>query len=364
MKRIHCHVVTYRTGAEVLSDIGGVGSTSYALNVINAANTIDLFTVMGSGAATFSSSVQTGGNIRTLMTGTTGVPSIYAENNVGSINQIRVFGTSAAGTLFGVTRAGWSSIDTNNGLGLLFGTTDNAPIVIGTSNTERMRITSGGNVGIGTTSPQASLDVRGSGNTSLNSRGNLFVSSGGTASQSAGTGGQISFGSWLNGDLSHPYPLAVIKGVTESSTSNMNNGALIFGTMDSNTAVQERMRITSGGNVGIGTSSPNARLNIAGGDFRLNGVNANSRFIVYENYSNSAVGVSLFNNSGTEVISLNGNAGNINCTGSITTGAPTNGTAQPWKLGDARSGGISTDSYIIVSVNGQTYSIPALQGLP
>jgi hypothetical protein len=50
--------------------------------------------------------------------------------------------------------------------------------------------------------------------------------------------------------------------------------------------------------------------------------------------------------------------------GSIQTGAPTNGTAQPWKLGDARSGGISTDSYIIVSVNGVTYSIPALNGLP
>jgi hypothetical protein len=51
-------------------------------------------------------------------------------------------------------------------------------------------------------------------------------------------------------------------------------------------------------------------------------------------------------------------------TGSIQTGAPTNGTAQPWKLGDARSGSISTDSYIIVSVNGTTYSIPALNGLP
>jgi len=48
----------------------------------------------------------------------------------------------------------------------------------------------------------------------------------------------------------------------------------------------------------------------------------------------------------------------------IKTGAPTNGTAQPWKLGNAVSGAISTDSYIIVSVNGTTYSIPALNGLP
>jgi hypothetical protein len=54
----------------------------------------------------------------------------------------------------------------------------------------------------------------------------------------------------------------------------------------------------------------------------------------------------------------------LECGTSIQTGAPTNGTAQQWKLGDARSGGISTDSYIIVSVNGVTYSIPALNGLP
>jgi hypothetical protein len=113
-------------------------------------------------SATFSSTLQTGGNIRTLMAGSTDVPSIYAENNVGSLAQIRVFGTSAAGTLFGITRAGWSSIDTNNGVGLLFGTTDNSPIIIGTNNAEGMRITSGGNVGIGTISPTEKLEVNGS----------------------------------------------------------------------------------------------------------------------------------------------------------------------------------------------------------
>jgi len=125
-----------------------------AFTLYNRTGSITPFKISNAGAATFSSTVQTGGNIRTLMTGTTDVPSIYAENNVGSLTQVRVFGTSAAGTLFGVTRAGWSSVDTNNGLGLLFGTTDNAPIVIGTANTERMRITSGGEVLIGTTSTQ------------------------------------------------------------------------------------------------------------------------------------------------------------------------------------------------------------------
>jgi hypothetical protein len=79
----------------------------------------------------------------------------------------------------------------------------------------------------------------------------------------------------------------------------------------------ERGRWISSGNLGVGTLCPGARLNVDGGDFRLNGTCVCSRFIVYQNYSNSAVGASLFNNSGTEVISLNGNAGNIGITGTM-----------------------------------------------
>jgi hypothetical protein len=200
----------------------------------------DLFNIASTGAATFSSSVTAGGNIRTLMTGTTDVPSIYAENNVGSINQIRVFGTSAGGTLFGVTRAGWSSIDTNNGLGLLFGTTDTAPIVIGTSNTERMRITSGGNIGIGTTSPTIPLQVNKAGTVnSIMTQTVLSVAdSNGWNLGSDGTNALI--------------------GVTNSSTDMvfLKRVAGVY---------SEAMRITSGGLVGIGTTSPGARLDVAYG---------------------------------------------------------------------------------------------------
>ena len=50
--------------------------------------------------------------------------------------------------------------------------------------------------------------------------------------------------------------------------------------------------------------------------------------------------------------------------GAIKTAAPTGYSAQPWKLGDYTAGGITTDGYILVEINGNLYTIPALAGLP
>jgi hypothetical protein len=137
-----------------------------------------------------------------------------------------------------------------------------------TDGSERMRIAANGNVGIGTTSPAAKAEVRGNGNTAINSAGTLFVTTGGTATQAAEAGGQLTFGAWLNGDLSVPYPVAAIKGVSESSTTDTNKGALIFATMN-NTTNAERMRITSDGRVGINTTTPQYLFNVSGGRANL-----------------------------------------------------------------------------------------------
>lgn len=115
----------------------------------------------------------------------------------------------------------------------------------GTGAGTKMTLTNGGNVGIGTSAPAAKLDIFGAGNQAISGKGQLFIADGGTAAQAAGEGGQLSFGAWLNGDLSAPYPMATLKGISEVATTNQNQGALIIGTSDTNAAVVERVRITS-----------------------------------------------------------------------------------------------------------------------
>ena len=199
------------------------------------------------GAATFSSSVQTGGNIRTLMIGTTDVPSIFAENNVGSLTQIRVFGTSASGTLFGVTRAGWSSIDTNNGLGLLFGTTDNAPIVIGTNNIERVRIFSTGATTFSSSVTANQISSIVTSGTARVTIGDDLISEGSLLNLRGVSGGKTWF-------IANNYNVV---GALEFIQSTTNGGTT--------PASSAAMQITSSGNVLIGTTTDN------GSKLRVNG---------------------------------------------------------------------------------------------
>jgi hypothetical protein len=137
-----------------------------------------------------------------------------------------------------------------------------------------------------------------------------------------------------------------------------------------------RMTILGGGNVGIGTANPNligasvglsinnatdAVLELNRGNSRAGFLYSDATRTILAEYRNLPL---IFFTNDTERMRIT-SGGNVEInTGSIKTGAPTNGTAQPWKLGNAVSGSISTNSYIIVSVNGTTYSIPALNGLP
>jgi hypothetical protein len=117
-------------------------------------------------------------------------------------------------------------------------------------NTERMRITSTGNVGIGTASPEAKLDVNGA----------VFINSNYTGSNAAAN--DLTIGKITTGD----HGITIATGSTYTGSiyfgDSGNNDAGIIGYQHSNNSMKfttnrsEKMRIDSAGNVGIGTASP------------------------------------------------------------------------------------------------------------
>ena len=108
-----------------------------------------------------------------------------------------------------------------------------------TNASERVRIDTSGNVGIGTTNPAYKLDVNGSFNA---------VTSGIYLTYNSGI---LYHGNYYQITSGNDYKLFA-----------RTNGALILGSDDN-----ERIRITSAGNVGIGTATPAHKLDVAGGVF-------------------------------------------------------------------------------------------------
>jgi hypothetical protein len=114
-----------------------------------------------------------------------------------------------------------------------------------TTATERMRITSGGNVGIGTSSPLFNLDISGA----LTS-GFANVRIADSASMAANVGGGIALsGKYTTDGVVTDW--GFIKGMKDNGTSGDYGGYINFYTRPNGGSFAERMRITSGGNVVI-----------------------------------------------------------------------------------------------------------------
>jgi len=126
-----------------------------------------------------------------------------------------------------------------------------------TGNTERVRITSSGNVGIGTTSPNYALDISKDGGSILN----LHRPNSSTAAASF-----LDFS--FNTANATEAVYARIRSDVEVNTDSAQGGDLSFHTANAGT-VGEVMRLTQEGNVGIGTTSPVAKLHVVDGSENL-----------------------------------------------------------------------------------------------
>jgi hypothetical protein len=147
---------------------------------------------------------------------------------------------------------------------------------------ERMRVDRNGNVGIGTTSPTGRLSVTG---TSTGSQLTALTLSneGLTASSTV----RLNFLTGEDGTAGRT------RGLIEGLSPAANDGALAFHTRSAGSTA-ERMRIDSSGNVGIGTSTPLAKVHSQVNTFTT------ADMVAYKAYNNQAVGVyANFQNSAT-----------------------------------------------------------------
>jgi hypothetical protein len=152
------------------------------------------------------------------------------------------------------------STPTDPNTGMFFPAADT--IAFATAGSERARITSGGNFGIGTTSPNSILDV------DANIAANTTVLS---------LTNRANYGWGIFLDFRTPLTDGAAVGLAGRISSlfeSSNNYALAFSTTASGTNA-ERARITAAGFFGLGTNNPQARFDLAG-DYKEGVVTANT----------------------------------------------------------------------------------------
>jgi hypothetical protein len=238
---------------------------NFALDTYNGGTPKNVLTITQAGAATFSSSVTATELYLSTSNGVVG--NINSSNANGGYITWQTSGTTIAdiGTAQQIFGSGGNDTFGINGRGA-------RAIAFGTNNTERMRITSGGRVGIGQTAPGIALSVAGQ------SEAWQFgvTTASGTAGALIGSpsANVLAFGDWGGTERMR---------ITSGGAINIKDGTLtggggfeftseaFFGARFQSNAYKfmagnnstEYMRLTSTG-LGIGTTSPGTKLQVVG----------------------------------------------------------------------------------------------------
>ena len=309
--------LTWSTSGTVIADLG----TSQQ---IFGSGGNDTFGINGRGARalTFGTNnterlrITSGGNV--LVGNTTGTELLSVQGNVASITQNN---SSNVGFIFyagSTAKYIWQ-----------YQYTDNALRLYDYASGERMRITSGGNVGIGTTSPTQKLSVydgaiavqssaAGGGEVwrlTIGSTSQMVMNLGGATGFLYGTVSSTSYGQFAIRDgYTNDYPAYTFINDTNTGISNAGGTA---DTLNFITGGSERLRISSGGDVGLGTTSPIGRFSVVGSaaGAGIFDVNTDATRVDIQSY-NKPLAINRQGNS----TSLNSGGGNV-LIGTATDGA-------------------------------------------
>ncbi|MEM8528082.1 MAG: tail fiber domain-containing protein [Bacteroidota bacterium] len=247
--------------------------------------------------------------------------NVSGNDNV-AIGQRAGQSNTGSGNVFLGNRAGKDESGSNK---LYIANSDGVPLIYGNFSTKR--------IGIGTTTPERVIHIRGDGgvsddviiesNSDTGEGGIVFYRSKGTstAKTSVTNPTRLGFLSFRGWDGTTMRFASQIEGYAESDFTSPStvNGSLRFKTSLSGNLV-ERMRINENGNVGIGTTNPESKLNI------VNGTDANAvsgGYII--NGPLNATNLAIDNNEiqGRNNGVVSGIAVNFEG-GSVTLGGPTN----------------------------------------
>lgn len=253
--------------------------------------------------------------------------TLFSISNTGLASTtaltISSLGASAGQCL--TTSASGAVTSTSCGGGGLTGTVGQVAYFSGTDTavgTSSLYLSTAGNVGIGTTTPTTKLTVHGNtagvdGVTVVNANASGQATY--TVSSDTATGYFRAYGSGIGYGLGGNTSFGSNSGLVLFTNGNVTSGgsdSIQFRT-GGYESTQERMRITSAGNVGIGTSTPSAKLDVYGGNISLTNSVPQIQLIGTEA---SGKNIGLYEYQGTfnidwtgnaTLFTANGNTGNI-----------------------------------------------------